>query len=184
VDVLPLLDRAYDETIAVAAKLTPDDLDRPTPCTEWTVRDLVNHFLFSATRLSEATVGKPGPAPGEDLVGDDVPAAVASRLEAARALWHRPGALDAFCSLAVGEVPGSVAAGISLADTYTHRWDLARAIGGDTELDPQLAEACLEFTQGFITDERRAQVGFNPAVEPPAGATPGQRLVAFLGRQP
>jgi uncharacterized protein (TIGR03086 family) len=184
VDVLPLLDRAYAETIAVAAKLTPDDLDRPTPCTEWTVRDLVNHFLLSATRLSEATVGEPGPAAGADLVGDDAPAAVASGLEAARALWHRPGALDAICSLTVGDLPGSVAATISLVDTYTHRWDLARAVGGDTELDPELAEACLSFTQGFVTDELRGQVGFDPAVEPPAGASPGQRLVAFLGRRP
>jgi uncharacterized protein (TIGR03086 family) len=182
VDVLSLLDRAYAETIDVAAKLTPEDLDRPTPCTEWTVRDLINHFLWSATRLSEATVGRPGPAAGEDLVGDDAPRAVAARLRAAQELWHRPGALEATCSLQIGELPGTVAATISLVDTYTHRWDLARAVGGDPELDPELAEACLKFTQGFVTDAVRARVGFNPPVEPPVGASAGQRLVAFLGR--
>jgi len=31
VDVLPLLERAYSEAIDVAAKLRPEDLDRPTP---------------------------------------------------------------------------------------------------------------------------------------------------------
>ena len=181
--MLSLLDRAYAETIDVAAKLTPEDLDRPTPCTEWTVRDLLNHFLWTATRLSEATVGKSGPAAGEDLVGNDAPLAVASRLRAAQELWHRPGALDVMCSLPIGELPGSMAATISLVDTYTHRWDLARAVGGDTELDPELAEACLTFTQAFVTDALRAQVGFHPPVEPPAGATAGQRLVSFLGRR-
>jgi uncharacterized protein (TIGR03086 family) len=184
VDVLPLLDRAYAETIDMAAKLTPEDLDRPTPCTEWTVRDLINHFLFTATRLSSATIGEPGADPGEDLVGDDAAQSVAARLQAAQELWHRPGAMEASCSLQVGEMPGAMAATISLVDTYVHRWDLARAIGGDAELDPELAAACLNFTQGFVTDELRAQVGFNPAVEPPAGATPGEQLVAFLGRQP
>jgi len=183
-DVLPLLDRAYSETIDVAAKITPEDLDRPTPCTDWDVRALVNHFLYSATRLSEATVGRPGPTPGDDLVGADAPEAVATRLQAALELWRRPGAMEAICSLTIGEFPGSFAAGISLVDTYTHRWDLARAIGGDAELDPELAQAALAVVQGFVTDELRPRIGFNPPVDPGPGASPGDQLVAFLGRQP
>jgi uncharacterized protein (TIGR03086 family) len=183
-DVLPLLERAYSEAIDVAAKITPEDLDRPTPCTEWDVRALVNHLLFSATRLSAATAGLPGPTPGEDLVGDDAPEAVATRLQTALELWRRPGAMEAICSLQVGDIPGSVAASISLTDTYTHRWDLARALGGDSDLDPEVAQAALSFAQGFVTDELRAKVGFSPAVDPGPGASSGDQLVAFLGRQP
>lgn len=183
-DVLPLLDRAYSEAIEVAAKTTPDDLGRPTPCTEWDVQALVNHFLWSATRLSAAAAGKPGPDPGDDLVGGNPAQSVATRLETALARWHQPGAMETICSLPIGDVPGLVAANISLLDLYTHRWDLARAVGGDTELDHELAEAALALGRGMITDEVRARVGFAPPVPLAPGASPGDQLVAFLGRQP
>jgi uncharacterized protein (TIGR03086 family) len=183
-DVLPLLDRAYAEMIEVAAKVMPDDLDRRTPCSEWDVRALLNHALWSSARLSQATVGQSGPTPGEDLVGDNPAASVATRLPAALELWHRPGALESTVSLPIGDLPGIFAASISLVDVYTHRWDLARAVGGDAELDPELAETCLTFARGFISDELRAKVGFGPPIEPAPGASPGDQLVAFLGRQP
>jgi uncharacterized protein (TIGR03086 family) len=184
VDVLPLLERAYSEAIDVAAKTTPEDLGRPTPCSEWDVQALVNHFLWSATRLSSAVAGQPGPEPGVDLVEGDPARSVAIRLEAALDRWRQPGAMEAMCSLPIGEVPGLVAANISLLDLYTHRWDLARAVGGDSRLDDDLAEAALAFGRGMITDEVRARVGFGPPVPVPAGASPGDQLVAFLGRQP
>jgi uncharacterized protein (TIGR03086 family) len=184
VDVLPLLDRAYSEAIDVAAKTTSDDLGRPTPCAEWDVQALVNHFLWSATRLSTTAAGKPGPEPGDDLVGGNPAQSVATRLETALALWHQPGAMEAICSLPIGDVPGLIAANISLLDLYTHRWDLARAVGGDSELNDELAEAALAFGRNLITDEIRAKVGFAAPVAVPSGASPGDQLVAFLGRQP
>jgi uncharacterized protein (TIGR03086 family) len=184
VDVLPLLDRAYSEAIDVAAKTTPDDLERPTPCSEWDVQALVNHFLWSATRLSTAAAGRPGPEPGEDLVAGNPAQSVATRLQTALELWRQPGAMENICSLPIGDLPGVIAANISLLDLYTHRWDLARAVGGDDRLDDELAEAALAFGRGIITEELRARVGFAPPVPVPAGASPGDQLVAFLGRQP
>jgi uncharacterized protein (TIGR03086 family) len=183
-DVLPLLDRAFSEAIEVAAKTSPDDLGRPTPCSEWDVQALVNHFLGSATRLSTTAAGKPGLEPGADLVEGNPAQSVAARLEAALELWRQPGIMEATCSLPIGEVPGLVAANISLVDIYTHRWDLARAVGGDTELNDEVAEAALAFSQAFIGDEVRGKVGFAPPIELGPNASPGDRLVAFLGRQP
>ena len=53
-----LLDRAYAATNAVVANITPDQLDLPTPCASWKVRDIINHvvaggYFFAAVATGE-----------------------------------------------------------------------------------------------------------------------------------
>jgi uncharacterized protein (TIGR03086 family) len=193
VDILAMLEQAYSEMIDVAAKVTPDDMERATPCSNWDVRALANHFLWTSAVLSEATTGKPGPdasvlAPGmganSGLVGDDVAGAVPRRLEESLALWHQPGSLEATCDLPIGQIPGLFAAHFNLLDIYVHRWDLARAIGHDPTMNHELAEAALTFAQGVVTDDLRAQVDIAAPVVLAPGASPGDQLVAFMGRHP
>jgi hypothetical protein len=65
-----------------------------------------------------------------------------------------------------------------------HGWDLARAIGQHTDLDPGLAAALLSQARLAITDVYRGPDGqalFGPAAAAPAGAGPADRLAAFLG---
>ncbi len=192
-DIVEQLERAYRETIDVGARLTADDLDRPTPCAGWDIRALTNHFLWATAILSESTTGKPGPdpstlAPGmgatSGLVGSDPAASLANHLEVALDHWRRPGALDATCELPIGQIPGLFAAHFNLLDLYTHRWDLARALGQDVTMNHELAEAALMFAQGVLTDELRAQVGIAAPFPLAPGASPGDQLVAFMGRRP
>jgi uncharacterized protein (TIGR03086 family) len=78
-----------------------------------------------------------------------------------------------------------MAAGINAVDTLVHGWDLARATGQDSTLDAALATAALEFCRPAITDEIRAGRGAFAAIVPVADdASPTDRLVGFLGRQP
>jgi uncharacterized protein (TIGR03086 family) len=109
---------------------------------------------------------------------------VARRLEVALDYWQRPGALDATCHLPLGEIPGLFAAHFNLLDIYTHRWDLARAIGQDITMNQELAEAALTFARGVVTDELRAQVGIAAPIDVGPGTSPGDQLVAFMGRHP
>ena len=51
-------------------------------------------------------------------------------------------------------------------------------------MNHDLAEAALSFAQGVLTDELRAQVGIAAPVAAAPGASPGDRLVAFMGRHP
>lgn len=75
--------------------------------------------------------------------------------------------------------------GLATSDTFTHGWDLAKATGLSTDLDPELAEQLLEAAALLVPDQRRGDepMAFGPKVEPPAGATPADRLAAFMGRQ-
>ena len=70
-------------------------------------------------------------------------------------------------------------------EQFTHGWDLARATGQPTDLDPGLAAGLLSQARLAIPDAYRGPDGqalFGPAREAPAGAGPADQLAAFLGR--
>ena len=94
--------------------------------------------------------------------------------------------MDKTLRLPFAELPGGVFINIATIDTFTHGWDLARATGQPTDLDPELAAALLGFAQAFLSDAMRGPDSASPfgaQVEAPAGATPADQLAAFLGRQ-
>ena len=72
-------------------------------------------------------------------------------------------------------------------DQYVHGWDLAKATGQPTDLDPVMAEHFLEFYRAAISDAFRGPdrlAPFGPAIAVGAGAGPVEQLMAFLGRTP
>jgi uncharacterized protein (TIGR03086 family) len=74
---------------------------------------------------------------------------------------------------------------LAINDQFVHGWDLARAIGHDTNLDPGLADELLVRGQAWITDAYRGPDGarlFGLPAKAPGGASPADRLAAFLGR--
>lgn len=74
---------------------------------------------------------------------------------------------------------------MAATEQFTHGWDLARAAGQHTDLDPELAAELLGVARLAITDDFRGPDGqalFGPVREAPAGASPADQLAAFLGR--
>jgi uncharacterized protein (TIGR03083 family) len=68
------LDRALRSTLAIVAKVTPGDLDAPTPCASWNVRALVNHFVGTARWWAAIINGEDAPADADYAAGDFVAA--------------------------------------------------------------------------------------------------------------
>ena len=67
------------------------------------------------------------------------------------------------------------------ADLTVHAWDLARATGGDTELDGELVTAALVFAEQLPED---GVPGFStPPLDVPPAADPQTRLLARFGRK-
>ena len=64
-DVLDTMGRVLDRTGEVVDKLDDSQLSNPTPCTEWTVRDVINHITGGATMF--ATCVEQGSVP-DDLL--------------------------------------------------------------------------------------------------------------------
>jgi len=95
-----LLERAISYTLGNLRQVTPDALDRPTPCRQWDLRALLEHMDDSLAALQEASdLGDValGPVrchadPAANLVG-----ALRSRAGRLLGAWTRAGAKSANC---------------------------------------------------------------------------------------
>jgi uncharacterized protein (TIGR03086 family) len=183
-DTLDALDQSFATTRTVVAEVRPEHMSLPTPCSEWDVRALLAHMLGSIDALG-AAAARSSTEPAGREVSDDVLEAYDDATATALATWRAPGALDGDVTLPIGiTMPATVAAGVSTADCIVHGWDLKQALGGELELDPELAEHVLGVSSAVVTPDFRGPNTFGPEVTVGADASPTARLVAFLGRQP
>jgi uncharacterized protein (TIGR03086 family) len=183
-----MLARAFASTAGVLAEVEAQQLDGATPCASWPVHELIDHIVGGT--IFFAVTAETGEAPTANDATDFCEGDFVTEFNrgAARAVkaFEADGAMGMTMKLPFGELPGGVFVNIATGDAFTHGWDLARATGQSTDLDPELATAILAFARGFLSDEMRGPDGvapFGPEVEAPAGATPADRLAAFLGRQ-
>jgi uncharacterized protein (TIGR03086 family) len=187
-DAVATMERVIDESRALVDGITPDQLERPTLCTEWTVRDVLNHITGGAgyfarvaegAAVSEEEIGQL--LGGGDNLGDDYKAAFNTAADRAMAAFSQPGVLDKTVKLPFGEVPGSVALSIAIFDVSTHNCDIAQAIGQPIK-DTEVLTTSLEVGKNVVQPDMRVP-GFFEAEKPCAdSAPPDQRLLAFAGR--
>ena len=162
------------------------DWSRPTPCTDWAVRDLVRHLvyeeLWTPPLLAGATIADVGDRFEGDILGDDPQ--VAWKEAAAHAVAAAsPGTLDRTVHLSFGDFPGRDYLGQLTADHTIHAWDLARGINADDRLDPDLAQFVYDFMAPQAEQWANAGV-FAPQVDVPADADIQAKLLAMSGRTP
>jgi uncharacterized protein (TIGR03086 family) len=162
----------------VVAGITPDQLDRPTPCDGFDVRGVLEHMIGGATAFAAAFRGEP---PSDPDLSDPL-AGFAPALGDLVAAIGEPGALDRTVAAPFGEVPGDTFARFVVLDGLVHGWDLATATGQPYEPPAALVAEVDAFARQVL-DPLRDGGAFGPAVEPAADATPLERLVAFTGRR-
>jgi uncharacterized protein (TIGR03086 family) len=179
-DIITALDRTFGHARDVVARVGPDQYDDATPCSEWAVRDLLGHMIGVVDGLGAAASGR---TPEPFTLGADPAAQLHDAAMSAMAGWRTPGILDRVIDGGAGPMPGRVLASINLLDTATHTWDLATATGQPQALPDGIAAAALEASHTIVTAELRPG-RFGPEIPAPAGATPTEALVAFLGRTP
>ncbi|HVL27295.1 MAG TPA: TIGR03086 family metal-binding protein [Acidimicrobiales bacterium] len=161
-------------TAKVLAGVREDQLGLATPCPEWDVRTLAGHLVGVNRVLASAAEGLPR-EPDLEVAGPSAAALVVAYEESATA------AVRAFSR---ADVLDTTSLALALLDNLVHGWDVAKATGQDTAIDPQLAGAGLEVARRLVTAELRAAGAFGPAVAVDADAPVHDRLVAFTGRQP
>jgi len=177
--------RAAETFGALVHAVKDDQWELPTPCSDWNVRQLVNHLVYenrwTAPLMAGSTIAEVGDRFEGDLLGDDPTGAWdRSHQEAGQAV-QADGALDRTVQLSSGETPAGEYVMQLFADHLIHGWDLARAIGADERLDPELVDACAGW---FASMERhyRAAGAVGPRPETPSGADEQARLLAGFGR--
>jgi uncharacterized protein (TIGR03086 family) len=188
VEGIAMLQRVVDTTDGVLANTTPEQLSNQTLCTEWTVRDLINHMVGGATMF--AVSAEQGSVPddvlgrlmGGDNVGDDPKGAWTTATKRAMAAFGEPGAMEKIVSLPFGQMPAGVALNIAIFDVATHAVDLARATGQNVT-DTELLEGALSIGRQMVGPELRVPGVFGVEQAIPAGASVEDQLLAFAGRK-
>lgn len=158
-----------------------------TPCPDWNVRDLVGHIVFEdrwvPPLLEGKTIQEVGDAVDGDLLGDDPKDAWTNAAREAMEAAERDGAIDVTAHLSFGDFPGHVYLSQVLADHVVHAWDLARGIGADDTLDPELVAFVDDFYAPQVELWRQAGA-FGDPVEVNDDADRQTKLLAMVGRDP
>lgn len=168
-DDAEVLRRALDQLTGLLSVVPREALTDPTPCSGWTLQDLVDHIVATPARFAcmrrgeEIDWSAPTPPAGDDA--------------AATFRAHAYDLLDAF-----QDASGGPPVDWQCAEFAVHTWDLATALGRSTDdMDPAVAERGLTFMQANLTEDNRDPV-FAPAQPAPDGANAYRRAAAFAGR--
>lgn len=176
--------RASDAYVRRARAVAPAQWSAATPCSEWDVRTLVNHvageYLWVPELIAGKTISDVGSRLDGDLLGNDPPAALESAARDAQAAAETPDSLTRIVHLSFGDVPGADYLRQMAIDSVIHAWDLARAIGADETLDPELVDFAFEELRQHAEDWRSGGA-FGPPKEPADDSTQA-RLLAMTGR--
>jgi uncharacterized protein (TIGR03086 family) len=185
---IALLARALDQTGVIISRVRSEQATMPTPCRSWDVRALVNHVVQDVQQFTVMAGGGAWEQRDTDVIGDDWAAAYRQAAGSLLAVWQHEGALDQTVQLPSGEVPATWRVDQQIADLAVHGWDIAKATGQSTDLDPELGQLALDWARQnlqpqFRGDEASGRV-FGPEVAVRADAPLYDRLAGFFGRTP
>ncbi|WP_369139933.1 TIGR03086 family metal-binding protein [Modestobacter versicolor] len=155
----------------------------------WSVADIVAHLTSEQLWVPPLLGGEePGAIAGrvptgtEELLGGDPLSAWETAADEALTSWAGPGALERTVHLSGGPTPATDYLVEMTADLTVHAWDLARAVGGVTELDAELVAAAFRYAEERLGDDGVPGVIAAP-VEVPPGSDLQTRLLARFGRR-
>lgn len=167
---------ATDELARAVRAVTDEDLIKPTPCSEWSVADLLTHIhQFAAVFTANAGAGQAQPP--RDLVAnwrEEIPA----QLEAMALAWRDPAAWDGRVEAGGIEMPAADNALVALEEVTIHGWDLAQATGQPYAVAADTLDRLPEFFTLF------GDAPFEPAVQVPPEAPAFDRILGQTGREP
>ncbi len=161
-----------------------DQWDLPTPCTQWSVHQLVSHLSTGNQLFAHALAGNPpsGAPMAADLPPGQRAAAHQDSVAALLTAFNAPGVLERTVVVPFGPVPGLIALHLRIVEALVHGWDLAHAVGRPARFDQELAEQELAFTRLRLADIPAERSPFGPPRPVAQDAPALDRLAACLGR--
>lgn len=178
-------EQALDSFVRLVSQVGEDQWDRPTPCVEWDVRDLVNHVAaenwWTESIMAGRRIEEVGDRYDGDVLGEDPVAGFDASAVAARKAFADDDALERTVHLSFGDVPAELYLGQRITDLLVHGWDLAVATGQDGRIDPDLAAWAWQANEPH-REMIEAADAFADPVPVPDDADPQTKLLGLLGR--
>jgi uncharacterized protein (TIGR03086 family) len=184
-DVRDTFRRAHGHFAELVHAVGDDQWGAQTPCSDWDVRALVNHLVYEARwappLLDGQTIEQVGDRFEGDLLGDDPKASYDGALRDASAAVTTTD-LASTVHLSYGDVPADNYLTQLTGDFVVHAWDLARGIGADDRLDPELVGFVYDAAEP-MADALAASGLFAPRIDVSDDADPQTKLLALFGRR-
>ncbi len=183
-DLLTALDAATDEFGRRLATVDEGAWSLPTPCPDWDVRYLAAHVV-GGNRF--ATLVMDGMAASDAIdevmsapqLGDDPFGAWTTAAAAQMTAFRATTALERLIDHPVGTISGRAFLEFRVFDITLHAWDLARGLGMDERLGPDLVEVVLG-----IVESGPPGMGFGIVARGAVSerSSPQARLLELTGR--
>lgn len=175
----------FEQAVAIAepivAAITPRQLDLPTPCTEWSVRTLLDHVVGGNLVFEAWLMGAEPPDQDADHLGDAPLEAFRQSVDRLETAFRTEGVLEREFTTPMGTLSGSTVVTMRFVDLLVHTWDLARATGQSTALDAELCHSGLRILQ-HMQPPRGENAPFGVEQPVPDDAPPADKLAGFAGR--
>ena len=190
-DILELNRQATLRCVDLVATVRPEDLQRPTPCAEWDLADLLAHMAiqhrgFAAAASGDGEAFDWTPQPLDPHFAQEYATAAHEALKA----FDDPGVLDR--QFVLTEIPaapsfaGAQAIGFHFIDALVHGWDVARSIGADFDIPDAFAEPAIRIARAVPggTYREDPNAAFGPVLASPEAPSPLDVVLTALGRSP
>ncbi len=177
--------QAIDLIMPIMAGIDQSQYILPTPCTEWSVSQLINHNLAIQSGTLALLEGRSIDY-AEPCLTTALPECPASALLAVTGpLMQTLKSIDLDKPLETefGFIPASRFVMFPMADLVIHKWDLAKATGQNSDIDTSLAEICFQVLAP-AADKARENGECGPEAPVPPTASIQDRLLGMSGRQP
>ena len=179
---------------AVAALLpgvSDEALDGSTPCTELTVRALLNHLMGLSVAFQYVVRPEEAAALGIDLSGpsftEDLDpqwrTLLPQRLADLVATWAQPRSWIGESAIAGTVMPNDQVAMVVLDELVLHGWDLAAATGQPFDLPEGTDPGLYGFIRALASDDGIPGL-FGPQQPVPTSAPQFDHMLAMSGRDP
>lgn len=181
-DAVSCAEAALDVCQRALRDLPPDALSWPTPCPDYSVRQLAEHLASSIEFFGEAA-GARFPAGQASPTGPDDPEVrIADAAQAALEAWRSRG-LDGSIRMRGSDMPAGLALGILCVELLVHAWDFGQALGRGVVVAEPLAGHVLRLARATVTADLRARGSFGGQLPADYGAAAFEQLIAFTGRE-
>lgn len=189
IDLKPAAQRLSELVAAV-----PDGaLGNATPCSEYTVGDLLDHihgvtFAFGAAAdKAGGEMSAGGPVGDAANLPDDWRTSIPQKLGELGEKWDQPDAWTGMTTVGGQEMPAEMIGVIAYGELTVHSWDLAQGSGIPFDPDPAGIDALYEVTSGALggpNGDAMRGTAFGPAVPVGDEAPVFERTLGVLGRDP
>jgi uncharacterized protein (TIGR03086 family) len=186
--VIGLLASAIRYALSACVQLAPGEMALPTPCADWDLAALLTHLAASMADLETAIrIGHLDPDPDDadlaapELDGGDPVETLRDRAANLLFTCYAHHGRDRFVMVGGLPLPTGMVACTGAVEIAVHGWDVCAARGRGGPIPPALATRMLQLSPLLVTGREGL---FGAPVRVPPQACPGDRLVAYLGRNP